>query len=109
MGLSLQKLLTFQCDAMFPGHGKKINNARDKIKEYINHRNNRELQIIKALKQKQKEMDNEPIDSWTICHIVYDKTPQRLKNAAHNNLKQHLKKLVMENRVNKNKDGKYLF
>ena len=106
--LSLKKLLTFNCDIMYPGHGPKINNATKKINQYINHRNNREMQIVNALKIKNKELNGIGCDSLTLCDIVYDKTPKKLKNSAHNNLKHHLHKLVMEGKVVKDDNDKYL-
>eukprot|EP01084_Bolivina_argentea_P185430 319763_1 len=95
--LSLKKLLTFKCDCMFPGHGPRINDAQKKINEYINHRNDREKQIINVLK------NNKSIDSWKICDIVYDTIPQRLKKQAHKSLMHHLNKLIMEQKVKKKK------
>ena len=106
---SLKKLLLFECDAMYPGHGPMIESAQTQINDYIEHRNQREKQIIDALQMKQEKMNNQAIDSWTICDIVYSETPQKLKKYAHSNLKHHLHKLVMENRVNQDEDGKYLF
>ena len=107
--LSLKKLLLFKSDIMYPGHGPKINDATKKISYYIEHRNNREEQIINALKLKNNEFNGDYIDSITICDIVYNKTPLKLKTQAHNNLKHHLHKLLMEGRVLKNQQDKYLF
>merc|ERR1712176_830110 len=68
--LSLQKLLSFECDVMFPGHGPMIKSAQKQINDYIEHRNEREQQIVNALK-----MNDGAIDSWALCDIVYSKTP----------------------------------
>ena len=107
--LSLNKLLKFKSDSMYPGHGPKINDAMKKINYYIQHRNKREEQIMNVLKLKNNELNGDYIDSLTICDIVYDQTPLNLKTQAHNNLKHHLHKLVMEGRVLKNEQDKYLF
>lgn len=109
--LSLQRLLAFECDCMYPGHGPKITDARKKIKDYIQHRNNREQQILKAMQALQAKMsgdsEKQGIDSYTICGIVYDQTPQALMKQAHSNLQQHLHKLVMEGKVSKTAQNKY--
>jgi glyoxylase-like metal-dependent hydrolase (beta-lactamase superfamily II) len=47
--LSLKKILEINPKVIYPGHGPVITNPKDKIEEYIAHRNQREDQIIKAL------------------------------------------------------------
>ena len=53
---SLQKLLKFDSLIMYPGHGPVIKNPKQKITEYITHRNMREQQIIDTLTNNQKSL-----------------------------------------------------
>ena len=54
--LSLQKILDLNPDTIYPGHGQFIKDPAEKIKYYINHRNEREEQILAALKNSGQNM-----------------------------------------------------
>lgn len=91
---SLQKILTLNPDTIYPAHGNIINGAVEKIKFYIEHRNERERQIIEALKESKK-----PLTALGIVEIVYSTTPESLWNAAAVNVTHHLEKLKKEGKV----------
>ena len=57
---SLEKLLTFEAEVIYPGHGPVVSNPRLKIKEYIDHRNMRETQVfvIVLLNNNKNKNDN---------------------------------------------------
>ena len=43
---SLNIILGLSPKVIYPGHGPVVENATDKVKEYINHRNLREQQVM---------------------------------------------------------------
>ena len=77
-----------------PGHGPLIHNPRERIREYIAHRENRERQIVDVLAQ------GEAKTSWDIMLAVYgDSIDSRLRRAADGNVQTHLAKLEREGRL----------
>lgn len=66
-----------------------------KIQYYINHRNQREQQIISVFSAQS--------DQWysimDLVEIVYAETPKNLWPAAAKNVNQHLSKLKRDNRI----------
>jgi len=73
-----------------PGHGPLIENPRERLKDYIAHRNKREQQIIKVLKQK------DLVTSWEIMLEIYPEIDSRLRRAADSNVQSHLEQLKNE-------------
>ena len=65
----------------------------EKIEFYIQHRQQREEQILSCITQAG------PVDSWQIVKIVYKETPERLHAAANVNVNHHLEKLETEGRI----------
>lgn len=53
---SLEKLLPYNAARIYPGHGSIIENPNEKIKEYINHRNERETQVRSSFKRVSPEV-----------------------------------------------------
>ena len=53
---SLEKLLLYNAARIYPGHGSIIENPNEKIKEYINHRNERETQVRSSFKRVSPEV-----------------------------------------------------
>lgn len=92
--LSLNRILSIKPSVIYPGHGNIINDPLDKIKWYIEHRLQREEQIIDVIKA-----CNSPISIKDIVKSVYTDTPERLFLAAEVNVKHHLSKLAKENKV----------
>lgn len=78
---------------MCPGHGKIINDPRERLQMYIKHRDMREQQILKALE------GGGAISSWDIMLQLYPDIDKRLRRAADNNVRSHLKQLSDEGRV----------
>ncbi|XP_047145114.1 endoribonuclease LACTB2 isoform X1 [Hydra vulgaris] len=99
---SLEKLLSFKADVIYPGHGPVISNPQNKIKEYIDHRNMREAQIFSVLKDKKY---GEYISSIQIVKEVYPELSPMLEMMANENVNHHLKKLEKENKVVTNGTG----
>eukprot|EP00058_Branchiostoma_floridae_P003575 XP_002589063.1 hypothetical protein BRAFLDRAFT_120888 [Branchiostoma floridae] len=94
---SLQKLAGLKPGTIYPGHGPIVQNATEKIQEYINHRNMRESQIL-AVFQKARET---PLTAMEIVKMVYVDTPEHLHKAAAGNVTHHLHKLVKEGTIEK--------
>jgi ribonuclease/clavin/mitogillin len=92
---SLQRLLELpNLQVICPGHGPLIHNPRERIQEYIDHRDAREQQILAAM------ADGEAHTSWEIMEKVYgDSIDTRLRRAADGNVQTHLRKLEREGRL----------
>jgi endoribonuclease LACTB2 len=89
---SLKRLLELELDAIYPAHGPVIRKPKEKIREYIAHRELRERQILGALA-------NEPLEVMGIVKNIYVDVPEYLHPAAASSVRSHLKKLAKEGRV----------
>jgi glyoxylase-like metal-dependent hydrolase (beta-lactamase superfamily II) len=92
---SLERLLELpNLQVICPGHGKIVNDPRERLQMYVDHRNLREHQILEVLKS------GEQLSSWDIMLRVYgDEIDTRLRSAADGNLRSHLAQLAEEGRV----------
>ena len=91
---SLQRLVELpNLTVICPGHGKIVNNPRERLQTYVNHRNQRERQILKALK------GGKQLSSWDIMQEVYPDLAPALRRAADGNVRSHLKQLADEGRI----------
>uniref|UniRef100_A0A0A9X1H6 Beta-lactamase-like protein 2 homolog n=1 Tax=Lygus hesperus TaxID=30085 RepID=A0A0A9X1H6_LYGHE len=99
---SLQKLLSYNAQKIFPAHGPVIENPTAKITEYIQHRNLRESQILSIL----HGQNYKPIEPCEIVKKLYNDTPALLLPAAERNVIHHLEKLNTEGKVEVT-DGKW--
>ncbi|XP_067007624.1 beta-lactamase-like protein 2 homolog isoform X2 [Anabrus simplex] len=95
---SLQRILQLKPKIIYPGHGPSVEDPLPKIQYYIDHRNQREKQILEVLygdpQKSFSEMD--------IVKIIYKDTHESLYAAAAYNVSHHLSKLQKENKVVKN-------
>jgi endoribonuclease LACTB2 len=94
---SLQRLLELDLDRIYPGHGPVILNPKEKLREYVAHRELRERQIVAALKEG-------PKTAAEIVTVIYTDVPQFLHNAAASSVTSHLKKLRNEGHVVQDED-----
>ncbi|HZQ39113.1 MAG TPA: MBL fold metallo-hydrolase [Dehalococcoidia bacterium] len=91
---SLQRLLALpKLDVICPGHGAVVNDPRERLQMYVNHRNERERQIIEALAAGGEQT------SWEIMLKLYPDINTRLRRAADGNVQTHLRQLEAEGRV----------
>jgi len=91
---SLQALLALpKLDVILPGHGAVVNDPRARVEMYINHRNERERQIIAALAEGGEQT------SWDIMLKIYPDIDTRLRRAADSNVQAHLRQLQAEGRL----------
>ncbi|KAK4511997.1 NodB homology domain-containing protein [Mucor velutinosus] len=92
----LQRLVTFQPKQLYPGHGPVVEQGTAKIQEYVDHRLEREQQVVQLL-TKEGTLEQ----GWTPMEIVetlYKGYPESLHIPAARGIVLHLHKL--------NKDGK---
>lgn len=94
---SLRRLLEWHerepFTAVLPGHGPVIGDARAKIEEYIQHRLDREHQIVDAL------TEHGPLSVDGLMPIIYEEILPHLAAAGKSTMTMHLQKLVDEGRA----------
>ena len=95
---SLERLLAEAPTAIYPAHGPRIDAGEAKIREYIAHRNERERQIVGAMR-------DGPIAIPKIVAVVYAAYPAALHGAARHSVASHLLKLEREGRVQRDGDA----
>jgi glyoxylase-like metal-dependent hydrolase (beta-lactamase superfamily II) len=91
---SLERVLAEAPKRIYPAHGPLIEDGPAKIREYIEHRNDREREILTALERGSMAV-------MEIVRIVYAAYPEVLHPAAGQSVTQHLMKLERENRVSR--------
>jgi endoribonuclease LACTB2 len=91
---SLELILSLKPVKIYPGHSDVIDDPVERIEFYINHRNERERQILEAIKA-----SSEALKTMEIVKIVYTTTPRYLWAAAAKNVNQHLIKLKKEAKI----------
>lgn len=91
---SLKKIKEFNADIIYPGHGPVVKNALERIDTYINHRNQRNEQILEVLKHSDK-----PIDAEQIATKIYTDINPQLFTAACYSVLNHLTALKKQNLV----------
>jgi ribonuclease/clavin/mitogillin len=92
---SLHLLSRFEHDTIFPGHGPIVPPPRGAklVHQYIEHRDMRERQILRALEQGVSNVRD-------IARAIYPRNLRKgLRQAAERNVATHLAKLVKEGRV----------
>jgi len=93
--LSLEKLLPFSPERIYPGHGPVIEGGLAKIKEYISHRNAREQQIVDCMKRH----PGKTLMAMEMVKEIYASYPVELHDPAKGSVLHHLEKLEEEGRV----------
>jgi len=67
---SLEKILALNPSVIYPGHGPVIRDPKERIEFYIQHRKQREEQILRALQEKQG-LKMAPMDIVKIIYTVH--------------------------------------
>jgi glyoxylase-like metal-dependent hydrolase (beta-lactamase superfamily II) len=96
---SLERLLAFNIRLILPGHGPMVGKPEAKIKEYIDHRLQRERQVLDALRKGRESVG-------AITEMIYVNVQGPLKNVAEFSVQAHLLKLIREGRV-RQEAGRY--
>lgn len=90
---SLAVLARLKPRILCPGHGQIINDGSARVQWYINHRNQREDQVLAALEAGAASVEE-------VVDAVYPRNLRRnLRSAAARNVLTHLEKLIEEGRV----------
>ena len=94
---SLERLLEWEPEVLYPAHGPVIRNADEKIRQYIAHRNLREEQILDVLGQGVSTVPE-------MVKRIYADVPEFLWPAAGTSVRSHLGKLLREKIVTRSDD-----
>jgi glyoxylase-like metal-dependent hydrolase (beta-lactamase superfamily II) len=95
---SLERLLALEPGRIYPAHGPCIEDGRAKLREYIDHRNAREAEIIAAVAGGASAVS-------AMVEIIYAAYPKQLHAAAGASVSAHLLKLEDEGRVVRDGDA----
>ena len=93
---SLEKLLDLDLDAICPGHGPVVTDPAAKLREYRDHRLEREARVIAALDAGARTTDELLDNAWSDVDFA-PAPPLRFGAAA--TLAAHLEKLAAEDRL----------
>lgn len=108
---SLEKMSNLFTGRAYPGHGPVIDDGKSKIYEYIQHRQQREDQILQVLRSSRGSTNTataasyEEPEKWTsmeIVKVIYKDVPESLHVPANGGVMQVLRKLHGEDRVIEN-------
>jgi glyoxylase-like metal-dependent hydrolase (beta-lactamase superfamily II) len=94
---SLERLLGFDISVILPGHGPLIGKPEAKIREYIQHRLEREQQVLAALRKGRNTIGD-------ITQMIYVDVSPALQRVAEFSVQAHLEKLMREGRVKRQAD-----
>jgi endoribonuclease LACTB2 len=91
---SLKRLLDLpKLEVICPGHGAVVNDPQERLQMYVEHRNQRERQILETLAQ------GGDVTSWDIMLKLYTDVDTRLRRAADSNVQAHLRQLEHDGRL----------
>src|SRR5262245_11143701 len=97
---TLERLLGIEMSLILPGHGPLIGKPEAKVREYINHRLERERQVIAALLSGRHTIGD-------ITRLIYVDVSAALQRVAEFSVQAHLEKLIREGKV-KQEGARYL-
>ena len=89
---SLERLLALEPRRLLPAHGPAIDDPRAVLTGYLDHRRQREQQVIEALRAGHATVQ-------AIAESIYDGLDPALMAAAQENVRAHLEKLKQEGRA----------
>jgi len=89
---SLHRLAKYELTLICPGHGPLVHDPAAKIREYIEHREERERKLLAALDSGERSRER-------LLDIAWDDVPAELRPAAALTMQAHLEKLKAEDRL----------
>ena len=95
---TLRRMLDLDLERIYPGHGPYISKPKEKIQEYIDHRLEREQQIVAAAANGATTVEQ-------MVDLIYTDTPRYLYPAAGQSVLAHLRKLQVERRASRTTDA----
>lgn len=99
---SLQKMKGMFSGRVYPGHGPVIDDGKVRIGDYIQHRQQREEQVIEVLSSPRSSGETKDAAEWDsmeIVKVIYKDVPESLHVPAHGGVMQVLRKLQEEDRI----------
>ena len=102
---SLRKLLELNREhpytILYPGHGPEVTEGSGRIATYLQHRVDRENQVIQVLTSKVAAQGQGSVTwtTWDIVGVIYKNYPQNLWEPAAHGVNLHLLKLESEGKV----------
>ena len=102
---SLRKLLDLNREhpytILYPGHGPEVTEGSGRIATYLQHRVDRENQVIQVLTSKVAAQGQGSVTwtTWDIVGVIYKNYPQNLWEPAAHGVNLHLLKLESEGKV----------
>lgn len=101
---SLQRIASIKPDHIYPGHGPLVKDGQKRIKDYIEHRNKRNGQILEALRMSQ----DGPMTPENLVEKIYIGLDEHLIPAACFNVHNHLTSLLKQGLVAQKSDDKWV-
>ena len=95
---SLERLKSYQAALLCPGHGPPVRDVARKLQELIDHRQERERQILAAVGQGRGRLE-------ALLAELYPELDRRLVGMARGQLLAHLAKLESESRIARRSDS----
>lgn len=89
---SLQRLKSYDCALMLPGHGRAVHEVSRKLQELIDHRLERERQVLQLLADGKRT-------ARAMLSAIYTELDKRIIPMALRQIEAHLAKLEAEGRV----------
>ena len=89
---SLRQLLDYDIRLIFSGHGPAIDNPQAKVQELVQHRLEREEEVLGLLREGVNQMDG-------LMARIYHDLPERRMTLARHQVIAHLQKLEAEGRI----------
>ena len=89
---TMEKFLGYGPDYIYPGHGPVVSDPKAKLQDLINHRKEREEQIVALLQEGPRTVED-------LLRAIYDELEERIHDMARNQIRSHLAKLEKEGRV----------
>ncbi len=97
---SMRKLLPYDARLIAPGHGPMVQDPETKIRDLIDHRLEREEQIVELLKDGKTTIDEMFSSIYPVLHVG-------LHNTAKSQIRAHLNKLEKDGKVGRSESGDY--
>jgi len=98
---SLERLKGYDAALMLPGHGPVVHDVARKLQEIIDHRHEREKQILKLIAEDKRTPK-------AMLSAIYPELDRRVVPSALRQIEAHLAKLLAEGRVQRTEEGEWL-
>ena len=98
---SLERLKAYDSALMLPGHGQPVHDVARKLQELIDHRHEREQQVLKLIADGKRT-------SRAMLLAIYPELDRRIVPMALRQIEAHLAKLEAEGRVARSGEGEWV-